>query len=102
MVGFEKVELDNGVDQKERRTEDPPKGDVPRQRLGDGRPPKLDADQQLRDNNSDHHPALTAQFVAFWVVQKFKCFAQGNLMRMQNEKMPIIHKDEYLQHPRAG
>ena len=83
MVGFEKVELDDGVDQEEGRSQHPPQGDVPRQRFGDGCPPKLDADEQLGHNDGDHHPALPAQFVTFRVVQKFKCLAKGNLMKCE-------------------
>jgi len=86
MVGFQKVELDNSVDQEEGRAQHPPESDVPGQGLGDGGPPELDADEQLRDDDSDHHPALPTQFAAFGVVQKFKGFAQRNSSPKQDEK----------------
>ena len=106
MIGFEKVELDDGVDQEQRRAEHPPEGNVPRQGLCNSCPPKLDADQQLGDNDGDHHPALPAQFVTFRVVQKFECLAQGNLAVkcefFQKEKQMLTAPQSRMNRRRIG
>merc|ERR1719361_744617 len=101
MVGFEKVELDNSVDQEQARSQHPPQGDVPRQGLRDGRPPKLDADEKLCDDDGDHHPALATQFVALGVVQELKGLPQGNSSPKQNKKEADWVEDVVRRHPQS-
>ena len=102
MVGFEKVELDNGVDQEQARSQHPPQGDVPRQGLRDGRPSKLDADEKLCDDDGDHHPALATQFVALGVVQELKGLPQGNLTSHDEAFHPLFQIHQILKDHRKA
>ena len=46
------------------------------QRLGDGGPAELDADQELGHDDGDQHPGLSPQFVTLGVVKELESFSQ--------------------------
>ena len=46
------------------------------QGLCDGVPAKLEADEQLRGNDGQHDPALSAKLVTIWVVKQLKGFSE--------------------------
>ena len=48
--------------------------------------PKLDADQELSDDNGDHNPALPAKLVTLGIVQQFKSFTESNLDRVEAQQ----------------
>ena len=45
-------------------------------RLGDGRPPELDADQELGHDDRDQDPGLSPKFVTLGVIQELESFSQ--------------------------
>ena len=77
MVRLEKVELNHSVDEEKGSSQHPPHSNVARERLGDGGPSKLDADEQLSDNDGQHDPGLPAKPVTLWIIKKLKSFSQA-------------------------
>ena len=68
--------LDKSVDNEKCGSQHPPHGDVSGQRLGDGGPAELDADQELGHDDGDQHPGLSPQFVTLGVVKELESFSQ--------------------------
>ena len=69
MVGLEQVELDHGIDQEESCTKHPPQGNMAWERFCDGGPSKLDADEELSDNDGNHHPRLSSKLVTIRIIK---------------------------------
>ena len=62
--------------------------------------PKLDADQELSDDNGDHNPALPAKLVTLGIVQQFKSFPKSNLDQIEAQPNTKSIR-EYIPLPRA-
>ena len=76
VLGLQQVELDEGVDDEQSGSEDPPEGNVARQRFGHRLLPELDADEELRHDDGDEDPGLAAQLVALGVIQQLESLSQ--------------------------
>ena len=82
------VEPDHRVDKQDTQPGQPPERDGPGQRLGDGRPSKLDADEKLRGHDGEHDPRLASQPVALRIVQQLERLPQPDRAPQQNEGEP--------------
>lgn len=76
MIWLQQVKLDKSVDNEKSGSQHPPHGNVSGQRLGDGVPAELHADQQLGHDDQDQHPGLSPQLVTLRIIQQLECLSQ--------------------------
>ena len=76
MLRLQQIELDEGVDDEESCSQNPPEGNVARQRFGHRLLPELDADDEFRQDDDGEHPGLPAQLVALRVIQQLESLPQ--------------------------
>ena len=76
VLGLQQVELDEGVDDQQSCSKNPPEGNVAGQRFGHRLLPELDADDELGHDDGDQDPCLTAQLVALRIVQELESLPQ--------------------------
>ena len=76
MLGLQQVKLDEGVDDEKSGPQNPPEGNVARQRFGHRLLPELDADDELRHDDGYQDPGLSAQLVAVGIIQQLESLPQ--------------------------
>ena len=76
MLRLQQIELDEGVDDEESCSQNPPEGNVARQRFGHRLLPELDADDELRHDDGYQDPGLSAQLVAVGIIQQLESLPQ--------------------------
>lgn len=99
LVRFEKVELDDGVSDQQAAPHHPPDSNVLWKRFGDCVPAELEADQELRHDNGDHHPGLAAELLARRVVKKLECFAEAYSSPQKDEEKTNWIEDVFWWNP---
>ena len=81
-------EFDGGVDDEEGEAGEPPRGHVPGQRLRDGLPAELEADEELGADDGGEHPRLPPQLITVGVVEQLEGLAEADGAPQQHEEEP--------------
>ena len=76
VLRLQEVELDEGVDDEESGSQDPPESNVARQWFSHRLLPELDADDELSHDDGDQDPGLPAQLVTLRVIQQLESLSQ--------------------------
>ena len=85
---LEDDELDDGVGEEEGEAGEPPGEDVAGQRLGDGLPAELEADEELGADDGGEHPRLPPQLITVGVVEQLEGLAEADGAPQQHEEEP--------------
>ena len=81
-------EFDGGVDDEEGESGEPPRDDVAGQRLGDGLPAELEADEELGADDGGQDPRLAAELITVGVVEQLEGLPEADGAPQEHEEEP--------------
>ena len=81
-------EFDGGVDDEEGEAGEPPRGHVPGQRLRDGLPAELEADEELGADDGGEDPRLAAELITVGVVEQLERLPEADGAPQEHEEEP--------------